>query len=124
MMTQKERFSADRVITCNLLFGLNGMITCLHNLKIEMEMIQHKSIQKIIEYYHHLQSFNKYYRLTWTNLSESKLTVSRFCFIYFQLQRNSLRSKHRWEDNIKINLGEVGLGALTGSILLRIGTGG
>ena len=34
------------------------------------------------------------------------------------------RPRRRWEDNIKIDLREVVWGARTGSILLRIGTGG
>jgi hypothetical protein len=34
------------------------------------------------------------------------------------------RPRHRWEDNIKMDQREVGLGAWTGSIWLRIGTGG
>jgi hypothetical protein len=34
------------------------------------------------------------------------------------------RPRRRWEDNIKIDLREVGWGAWTGSIWLRIGTGG
>jgi hypothetical protein len=34
------------------------------------------------------------------------------------------RPRHRWEDNIKMDLQEVGWGAWTGSIWLRIGTGG
>jgi hypothetical protein len=34
------------------------------------------------------------------------------------------RPRHRLEDNIKMNLREVGWGARTGSIWLRIGTGG
>jgi hypothetical protein len=34
------------------------------------------------------------------------------------------RPRRRWENNIKINLREVGWGAWTGSIWLRIGTGG
>jgi hypothetical protein len=36
------------------------------------------------------------------------------------------RPRHRWEDNIKVDFREVGLGegAWTGSIWLRIGTGG
>jgi hypothetical protein len=34
------------------------------------------------------------------------------------------RPKHKWEDNIKTDLGEVGSGEWTGLILLRIGTGG
>jgi hypothetical protein len=34
------------------------------------------------------------------------------------------RTRRRWEDNIKVNLREVGWGAWTGSIWLRIGTGG
>ena len=34
------------------------------------------------------------------------------------------RPKRRWEDNIKMNLREVGLEAWTESIWLRIGTGG
>jgi hypothetical protein len=33
------------------------------------------------------------------------------------------RPRHRWEDNIKIDLGEVEWGAWTGLIWLRIGTG-
>jgi hypothetical protein len=39
--------------------------------------------------------------------------------------RRSLgRLRRRWEDNIKMDLREVGWGAWTGSIWLRIGTGG
>jgi hypothetical protein len=34
------------------------------------------------------------------------------------------RPRRRWEDNIKMDLREVGWGAQTGSIWLRIGTGG
>jgi hypothetical protein len=34
------------------------------------------------------------------------------------------RPRRRWEDNIKMDLQEVGWGAWTGFIWLRIGTGG
>ena len=34
------------------------------------------------------------------------------------------RPRHRWEDNIKVDLREVGWGAWAGLIWLRIGTGG
>jgi hypothetical protein len=34
------------------------------------------------------------------------------------------RPRRRWEDNIKMDLREIGWGALTGLIWLRIGTGG
>jgi hypothetical protein len=34
------------------------------------------------------------------------------------------RPRRRWEDNIKMDLREVRWGAWTGSIWLRIGTGG
>jgi len=34
------------------------------------------------------------------------------------------RPRHRWEDNIKMDLKEVGWGAWTGMIWLRTGTGG
>jgi hypothetical protein len=34
------------------------------------------------------------------------------------------RPRRRWENNIKIDLQEVGWGAWTGMIWLRIGTGG
>jgi hypothetical protein len=34
------------------------------------------------------------------------------------------RPRRRWEDNIKMDLREVGVGAQTGLIWLRIGTGG
>jgi hypothetical protein len=34
------------------------------------------------------------------------------------------RPRRRWEDNIKVDLREVGWGAQTGLIWLRIGTGG
>jgi hypothetical protein len=34
------------------------------------------------------------------------------------------RPRRRWEDNIKMDLREVGWGAWTGSIWPRIGTGG
>jgi hypothetical protein len=33
------------------------------------------------------------------------------------------RSRHRWEDNIRMGLHEVGWGKWTGLIWLRIGTG-
>jgi hypothetical protein len=34
------------------------------------------------------------------------------------------RPRRRWEDNIKMDLREVGWGGISGSIWLRIGTGG
>jgi hypothetical protein len=34
------------------------------------------------------------------------------------------RPRRRWEDNIKMDLREVGWGAWTGSVWLRIGAGG
>jgi hypothetical protein len=34
------------------------------------------------------------------------------------------RPRHRWEDNIKMDLKGCRIGAWTGLILLRIGTGG
>jgi len=34
------------------------------------------------------------------------------------------RPRYRWEDNIKMDLQEVGCGVWTGLIWLRIGTGG
>jgi hypothetical protein len=34
------------------------------------------------------------------------------------------RLRHRWEDNIKMDLQEVGCGVWTGLSWLRIGTGG
>jgi hypothetical protein len=34
------------------------------------------------------------------------------------------RQRHRWLDNIKMDIGEVGWGLLTGSVWLRIGRGG
>jgi len=34
------------------------------------------------------------------------------------------RARRRWEDNIKMDLREVGCGVWTGSSWLRIGTGG
>ena len=34
------------------------------------------------------------------------------------------RTRHRWDSNIKMDLQEVGWGAWTGLIWLRIGTGG
>jgi hypothetical protein len=34
------------------------------------------------------------------------------------------KPRHRWEDNIKMDLQEVGCRAWTGSSWLRIGTGG
>jgi hypothetical protein len=38
--------------------------------------------------------------------------------------RTLVRSKNRWEDNIKMDIQEVGWGAWTGLIWLRIGTSG
>ena len=35
-----------------------------------------------------------------------------------------VRPRHGWEDNIKMDLQEVGRGALTGVIWLNMGTGG
>jgi hypothetical protein len=34
------------------------------------------------------------------------------------------KPRRRWEDNIKMDLKRIGMGARTGSIWLRIGTGG
>ena len=34
------------------------------------------------------------------------------------------KPRHRWEDNIKVDLQEIGWGAWTGLIWLGIGTGG
>ena len=34
------------------------------------------------------------------------------------------RPRHRWEDNVKMDLEEGGWGAWTGLICLRMGTGG
>ena len=34
------------------------------------------------------------------------------------------RPRRRWEDNVKMDLRDVGWGALTGSICLRLETGG
>jgi hypothetical protein len=39
-------------------------------------------------------------------------------------RRQLVRPRRRWEDNIKMDLREVGWGAWTGLIWLRIGTGG
>jgi len=39
-------------------------------------------------------------------------------------RRSLVIPRHRWEDNIKMDLQEVGLGAWTGLIWLRTGTGG
>ena len=39
-------------------------------------------------------------------------------------RRQLVRPRRRWEDNIKMNLRQVGWGAWTGSIWLRIVTGG
>jgi hypothetical protein len=39
-------------------------------------------------------------------------------------RRPLVRPRRRWEDNIKMDLQEVGWGAWTGLIWLRIGTGG
>jgi hypothetical protein len=39
-------------------------------------------------------------------------------------RRPLVRPRHRWKDNIKMDLQEVGWGAWSGLIWLRIGTGG
>jgi hypothetical protein len=39
-------------------------------------------------------------------------------------KRPLVRPRHRWEDNIKMDLQEVGCGTWNGSIWLRIGTDG
>jgi hypothetical protein len=39
-------------------------------------------------------------------------------------RRPLTRPRRGWENNIKMDLQEIGLGARTGSIWLRIGTGG
>jgi hypothetical protein len=41
-----------------------------------------------------------------------------------EVRRPLARPRRRWEDNIKMDLQEVGYGVWTGFILLRIGTGG
>jgi hypothetical protein len=40
------------------------------------------------------------------------------------VRRKIRRLGRRWDDNIKKDVQEVGWGAWTGSVLLRIGTGG
>jgi len=39
-------------------------------------------------------------------------------------KRPLVRPRHRWEDNIKMDLKEVGCGGMAGSSWLWIGTGG
>jgi hypothetical protein len=39
-------------------------------------------------------------------------------------KRPLVRPKHRWEDGIRMDLGEIGLGAWSGFSWLRIGAGG
>jgi hypothetical protein len=41
-----------------------------------------------------------------------------------EVKRLVVRPRCRWEDNIKMDLQEAGLGAWTGLMWLRIGTGG
>jgi hypothetical protein len=41
-----------------------------------------------------------------------------------EVERKLGRHRRRWKDNIEIDLQEVGCGVWTGSIWLRIGTGG
>ena len=54
--------------------------------------------------------------------------TSNFVTILFHVKPEEKRPlgihRSRWEDNIKIDLQEVGGGAWTGLIWLRIGTGG
>jgi hypothetical protein len=50
--------------------------------------------------------------------------VSRVLVGRPERQRPLGRPRHRWEDNIKIDVQEVGWGTRTGLIWLRIGTGG
>jgi hypothetical protein len=40
------------------------------------------------------------------------------------LKRQLEKPRHRWEDNIKMYLREVKWGEWTGSVCLRLGTGG
>jgi hypothetical protein len=49
----------------------------------------------------------------------------RYFVVKLKRKRSLGRPKHRWEDNIKMDLQEVGWGgAWTGLTWLRIGTGG
>jgi hypothetical protein len=41
-----------------------------------------------------------------------------------EVKRPLVRPRRRWEDNMKMDHQEVGCGAWTGSMWLRIGTGG
>jgi hypothetical protein len=48
-----------------------------------------------------------------------------FHSVIFLTERRPLgRPRRRWKDNIKMDLQEVGWGAWTGLIWIRIGTGG
>ena len=40
------------------------------------------------------------------------------------MKETTWKPRHIWEENYKMDLQEVGCGACTGSIWLRIGTGG
>jgi hypothetical protein len=46
------------------------------------------------------------------------------CYLILKGRRPLGRPRRKWEDNIKMDLREVGWGAQTGLIWLRIGTGG
>ena len=48
----------------------------------------------------------------------------RFLVWKYEGRRPLGRPRRRWENNIKIDLQEVGWGAWTGFIWLRVGTGG
>jgi hypothetical protein len=63
-----------------------------------------------------------------SNKSSTYFTVEYcyyFMFVFVTTGKRPLgRHRRRWEDNIKMDLQEVGCGAWTGLIWLRIGTGG
>jgi hypothetical protein len=65
--------------------------------------------------------------LRWRFLSGQSwrdVTLSTNVNVVLRLRRPLGKPKRRWEDNVKMDLREVGWGAWTALIWLRIGTGG
>ena len=66
-------------------------------------------------------------RVRWAELvacAEDSRGVYRVLVGKLEAKRPLGRPRRRWEDNIKMDLQEVGCGVWTGSSWLRIGTGG
>jgi hypothetical protein len=69
-------------------------------------------------------TIDKYFAISYSNCLSKKRLAYRIFVGTPEGRRPLERPRHRWEENIKVDLYGVGCGAWTGLIWLRIGTGG